>query len=187
MYFPSDMNFQYFFFNTYIGYFLQALPFAIIIGFLYGFLKHKKNPDLKIKELIIPSIFCSYLTGLILITIGLDLLHIFWYYLLYHQEPGTSINLFNGSFDFNLDFYQDMSTETLTNFIMFIPLGLFLLIIYPKSKWLNLIFKGFLVVICIELVEPVFDRAFDVNDIVLNTLGIIFGSLICLIIKKNIG
>lgn len=25
MYFPEDMNFQYFFFDTYIGYFLQAL------------------------------------------------------------------------------------------------------------------------------------------------------------------
>ncbi len=30
MYFPSDMTFQYFFLDTYIGYFLQALPIAII-------------------------------------------------------------------------------------------------------------------------------------------------------------
>ena len=32
MYFPSDMNFQYFFFDTYPGYFLQALPVALIAG-----------------------------------------------------------------------------------------------------------------------------------------------------------
>lgn len=32
MYFPEDMNFQYFFFDTYIGYFLQALPIALVAG-----------------------------------------------------------------------------------------------------------------------------------------------------------
>ena len=32
MYFPENMNFQYFFFATYIGYFLEALPFALIAG-----------------------------------------------------------------------------------------------------------------------------------------------------------
>ena len=35
MYFPQDMNFQYFFFSTYLGYFLQALPFALTAGIIY--------------------------------------------------------------------------------------------------------------------------------------------------------
>ena len=35
MYFPSDMNFQYFFFSTYPGFFLQALPIALIAGIIY--------------------------------------------------------------------------------------------------------------------------------------------------------
>ena len=35
MYFPQDMNFQYFFFSTYPGYFLQALPFALTAGIIY--------------------------------------------------------------------------------------------------------------------------------------------------------
>lgn len=39
MYFPSDMNFQYFFFDTYIGYFLQALPISLIVSVLYGIIK----------------------------------------------------------------------------------------------------------------------------------------------------
>ncbi len=30
MYFPSDMNFQYFFFSTYPGFFLQVLPIALL-------------------------------------------------------------------------------------------------------------------------------------------------------------
>ncbi len=38
MYFLDDMNFQYFFFSTYLGFFLQAFPVALIAGvvFLYG-------------------------------------------------------------------------------------------------------------------------------------------------------
>lgn len=47
MYFPESMNFQYFFFDTYIGYFLEALPFALIAGTIYGiirFVKDKESP-----------------------------------------------------------------------------------------------------------------------------------------------
>ena len=36
MYFPSNMTFQYFFFDTYPGYFLQALPIALIAGIIYA-------------------------------------------------------------------------------------------------------------------------------------------------------
>lgn len=184
MYFPSDMNFQYFFFDTYIGYFLQALPFALFLGTLYGVIKRRKNPKLKLKEIILPCLFCSYLTGLILLTIGLDLMHIFYYYLLYHQESGTSIILFNGSFDFSLDFYQDLSAEMIANFLMFVPFGIMQPCTHQKSKWPHLILKGFIMVICIELIQPVFGRSFDLNDVILNTLGIIIGSVISLLIKK---
>ncbi len=34
MYFPSDMNFQYFFFSTYPGFFLQGLPIALMAGII---------------------------------------------------------------------------------------------------------------------------------------------------------
>lgn len=43
MYFPNDMTFQYFFFDTYIGYFLQALPIALAISVVYYFIKFKKD------------------------------------------------------------------------------------------------------------------------------------------------
>ena len=35
---PDHMTFQHFFFNTYIGYFLQALPFALAAGAGYALL-----------------------------------------------------------------------------------------------------------------------------------------------------
>ncbi len=35
MYFPEGMTFQYFFFDTYPGYFLQALPIALAAGAIF--------------------------------------------------------------------------------------------------------------------------------------------------------
>ena len=46
MYFPEDMTFQYFFFDTYIGYFLQALPIALIVSAVYGFIRFKKDKEI---------------------------------------------------------------------------------------------------------------------------------------------
>ena len=38
------MTFQYFFFATVAGYFLQALPFALAAGVWYALRLHKKEP-----------------------------------------------------------------------------------------------------------------------------------------------
>lgn len=47
MHFSNNINFQYFFFDTYPGYFLQALPFALIGGaVLCGISKQEQNTDL---------------------------------------------------------------------------------------------------------------------------------------------
>ena len=40
------MTFQYFFFGTVAGYFLQALPFALAAGVWYALRLHKKEPAL---------------------------------------------------------------------------------------------------------------------------------------------
>ena len=50
MYFPKDMTFQYLFFNTYIGYFLQALPISLIVSVIYYFIKLKKDKTMSISK-----------------------------------------------------------------------------------------------------------------------------------------
>lgn len=35
MYFPKDMTSQYFFLDTYMGYFIQALPICLFVGIIY--------------------------------------------------------------------------------------------------------------------------------------------------------
>ena len=50
MYFPNDMTFQYFFFDTYIGYFMQALPISLIVGVIYYFIKLKNDKTMSISK-----------------------------------------------------------------------------------------------------------------------------------------
>lgn len=113
------MTFQYFFFNTYIGYFLQVLPIAIIVAFIYGLIKYKT------KKPILPScLYVCYLTGLICLVIFIDMIEKCWYKLIYHLDNGSNIILlqFNGNFIPN--FWTHINAETIGNILMFIPFGI---------------------------------------------------------------
>ena len=108
---------------------------------------------------------------------------IIWYKLIYQMNPGTKVNWLNGDFNFTLDFISNISEENIGNFLMFLPFG----IIYPLTKkdikWKNVVLKGVILVLIIEIIEPVFGRAFDVNDIFLNTLGVLVSSTIYVVGK----
>ena len=65
MYFPEDMNFQYFFFDTYIGYFLQALPIALIVGAIYGIIRFRKDNETPVSRKVFSCAFVCYVTGLV--------------------------------------------------------------------------------------------------------------------------
>ena len=51
------MTFQYFFFDTVPGYFLQALPFALAAGVWYALQLHKKEPALPGGRVLLRSLF----------------------------------------------------------------------------------------------------------------------------------
>lgn len=65
MYFSNNINFQYFFFDTYPGYFLQALPFALIGGAVYAVSQSRSKTRISVPSIILPSLFVSYMTGLL--------------------------------------------------------------------------------------------------------------------------
>lgn len=186
MYFPKDMTFQYFFFDTYIGYFLQALPITLLVGIIYWFIKFKNNKTILISKKIFSCAFICYITGLVCLVIGLDLMNDFWYKLIYHMDPETSINWFNGSFDFTLDFINNIGEENIGNFLMFLPYGILYSLSQKELKWKNIILKGIAFVLIIEILQPIFGRAFDINDIILNSLGILISTTVFTIIKSII-
>ena len=82
MYFPKDMNFQYFFFDTYIGYFLQALPVALAVGAIYGMIRFGKDGETPVSRKLFSCVFACYITGLVCLVVGLDLMGALWYKLL---------------------------------------------------------------------------------------------------------
>ncbi len=186
MYFPEDMNFQYFFFDTYIGYFLQALPIALVVGAIYGIIRFRKDKETPISRKLFSCAFVCYITGLVCLVVGLDLMNIVWYKLFYHMDPGRTIGWFGGDFDLVPDFFNYISGETIGNFLMFLPFGF----LYPLSKkaptWKNCVIKGLIAVAVIEVLQPIFGRAFDMNDIILNSLGIMVSTTILMGTKKII-
>lgn len=184
MYFPDDITFQYFFFGTYPGYFLQALPFALIVGVVYGIIRHHKNADLSKGKRIWSVLFVCYLTGLICLVLALDVMGIIWYRLLYHMPSGRVIRMFAWDYNFVPDFFTHINSEMIANVLVYLPFG----ILYPLSKqevtWKKTMLVGFLCIVGIEVLQPVFGRAFDVNDICLNMIGVTISSLLFFMCKR---
>ena len=180
------MTFQYFFFDTYIGYFLQVLPVALLVSLIYGVILFRKDRKACVSRKLFSCVFVCYITGLICLVVGLDLIGIIWYKILYHMDPGTSVGWFNGDFNFVPDFFNRISGENIGNFLMFLPFG----ILYPLSQkepvWKMCVIKGLVTIVVIEIMQPVFGRAFDMNDIILNSSGVVLSTTIFMLIKKVI-
>ena len=184
MYCPDHMTFQYFFFDTYIGYFLQALPIALVTSTIYGFVRFRKDKETHKSRKLFSCIFACYITGLICLVIGLDLMNTFYYNLFYSMNSGIEIDWFGGEIDLVPDFFNNISGETIGNFLMFFPFGF----LYPLSQatptWKKTVTAGLFVVVVIEVLQPIFGRAFDINDIILNSFGIIISTSIFFGIKR---
>lgn len=184
MYFPNDITFQYFFFDTYIGYFLQALPIALAVSAIYGFIRFRTNKETPISRKMFSCVFVCYITGLVCLVVGLDLMNIVWYNLFYHMDAGREVSWFGGTIDLVPDFFNNISGETIGNFLMFLPFG----VLYPLAKttasFKNVAKSGIICVGAIELLQPVFGRAFDINDVILNTLGILVSATIFFVLKR---
>lgn len=164
------MTFQYFFFNTYPGYFLQMVPFALVVGIGYGMRRHRRGAGKG------RSVFCgllaAYLTGLVGVTLLLRVIGLIWYWLIYHQSGGR-LWFFEWNYNLAPNFWNHFRGENLANALMFVPFG----VLYPLAGegrgFRRTLAAGLALVLAIELLQPVFGRAFDVNDVILNMAGII--------------
>lgn len=176
MYFPHDMNFQYFFFNTYPGYFLQVLPIAMIAGFICGSRQYRRNHGLLTARVVWPALLACYIAGLVSLTLLLGVISDVWYFLFYHMPSGRHQSWFLFEYYLSPDFALHFRTENLGNIVMFLPFG----ILYPLAKerrtWKRTVAAGILTSVTIEFTQPIFGRSFDINDIILNSLGILISA-----------
>lgn len=69
---------------------------------------------------------------------------------------------------------------------MFLPFG----ILYPLSQkeptWKKSVIAGLITVAVIEVLQPVFGGQLDINDIILNTMGIVVSASAFFGIKKAV-
>ena len=73
--------------------------------------------------------------------------------------------------------YQWGLTMLIANVLMFVPLG-FLVPILWRQRWWQTLLTALTATLCIELIQPFFDRSFDVDDIFLNFAGGAIGLLL---------
>ena len=185
MYFPSDMTFSYFFFDTYPGYFLQLLPLALLAGAVYAAVRLRREGKGARKQVLLGSLFVCYLTGLLGVTLFLQLINVGWYALLYHRDSGMAVRWLDGCFDFALGL--DLGAENLFNLLLFLPFGFLYPLFRRGAGWRRTALTGLGLCLGIELLQPVFGRSFDMNDILLNGMGILASTALCFGLRRWVG
>ena len=80
---------------------------------------------------------------------------------------------------------RDLVWNVVGNAAMFVPSGIVLPIVYPKlNRFWKALAAGALISLCIEILQlPFASRASDVDDIILNTLGVAVGYGIYALVK----
>lgn len=187
MYFPSDMNFQYFFFSTYPGFFLQALPIALISGAIYVAFQIRQGRRRSMGKIIVSALFVCYITGLLCLTLFNGLIGDIYYFLFYHAPSGRSHTWFTFEYDLIPDFFHNFGSENLGNIVMFLPFGILYPLFRQNSTWKQTLIAGFATTLGIELLQPIFGRSFDINDIILNGIGIVMSTVIFYAVKMIFG
>ncbi|MGM9663178.1 MAG: VanZ family protein [Oscillospiraceae bacterium] len=172
------MTFQYFFFDTYIGYFLQVLPIALAAGLLT--LRHRRKAvptGGKPRRQTLWFFFSSYLAGLLALTLlPRGLLTEFWYRLFYGGSSGATLFPALGGFNFIPNFWRHLRQENLGNLLMFLPFGVLYPLCRPQRRWRDAALAGLCLSLGIEILQPFLGRSFDINDLILNTLGAALGA-----------
>lgn len=67
---------------------------------------------------------------------------------------------------------------------MFLPFGILYPLSQEKPAWTKCVITGIAAVAVIEGLQPIFGRAFDMNDIILNSLGIVVSTTVLMGAKK---
>lgn len=130
--------------------------------------------------LILFFLFCG---GMALITLTPRWFH--WLTLL--KEGQTEVFFQIGSV--NLHPFETFSFDPwslmilLGNVIMFLPIGFFAVLLWRNMSWKRILLVGLLTTLFIEVVQLFVGRSFDIDDILLNTLGVLLGGLFCQLLR----
>lgn len=164
---------------------MQVFPIALIAGVIYGVIKYRNERSTPFWRKALSALFVCYVTGLICLVCLFDVIGDLWYRLLYHMDSGRIIRFFDFSWDANFvpDFFTHMDGEMIANVILFLPFGLLYPFFKDGASWRRTVLAGIVCSVIIEIAQPVFGRAFDINDIILNTVGVLISATVFSFVK----
>ena len=105
-------------------------------------------------------------------------------------EPATAypfhINLIPLVYLFDYDNVGSIVWNVVGNMAMFIPSGIILPVVYKKlNSFGKVVIAGAFISLCIEILQlPFASRTSDIDDLIINTLGVAIGYGICAAIKS---
>ena len=84
------------------------------------------------------------------------------------------------------DFWNNLTSERLGNILLFLPFGILYPLFDRKATWTRTLLIGVVTSLVIELLQPIFGRSFDINDIILNGMGVVMSTSIFFILHSVI-
>lgn len=183
-----------------LGYFFQAVPITCIVGIIYVIIcvVIVKRNKLKIEWMkeIMKLLFTCYLTGLISLVIlpanfwldFFDCVFLGWWD---EMLPIFSFGGFNlvpsliKALSGELTIGSWVKTMLIGNIAMFLPLGFFLPFVTERVNRKSIFVVSIAVPFIVELLQMIFGRSFDVDDLICNFIGIVAGFFIGFAIKTS--
>lgn len=168
---------------------LSALPLAVAGGVLCFLIRRARfrrrglTPS-RSREVWM-ALFVCYLVGLWqLVLLPSNLMMDLRYFLRYHDTlysdgfahylPVLDPSRWSWSFDLRGILG---SQEAISNLLLFLPMGFFLPLLWPRLRWKTLLI-GFCTSLAVEVLQMPIGRAFDLRDLVMNTAGTAVGMLL---------
>ena len=162
------------------------LPIALIISIGYGLIRFGKDKETATSTKIMSCLFVCYMAGLFCLVDAQDVIADMWYRILYHMNSGSEIRLFTWNGNFIPNFWTHINGETIGNLVMFLPFGILFPFFKKNVTFGKTLLAGIICILIIECLQPVFGRAFDVNDIIMNFAGVALSAGLFLLLKKLI-
>lgn len=189
--------------DSVVGLFLQVLPVSLLVGLVFSAVrlhrqKKQRRSVSRNRELLL-FLFVCYVTGLAnLVLVPANFWNSFWFRICTGVSVWDLPALFSGGFNFLPTFVRYLTGELtgapgrwiLTmlagNLLMFVPMGVFLPLIFPRLQGGKMAAAILLLPLAVELWQPVVGRSFDTDDLLLNTLGMLAGwAVVRLVLGKS--
>ena len=176
-------------------YLVNMLPGILVAVVLYLLLRLRRQRRLAARGLsssplreaamVLCWMFCGGMAILLLTPTGFH-----WVALLrygFFSDSGTFFSLG----DFHLVPFEDLNFQNrytffnlLGNIVMFLPFGFFAALLWRGFSWRRALGAGLGITLSVECWQLIVGRTFDVDDLLLNTLGVLWGYWLWLLLRR---